>query len=252
MINKFIKKSIGCFIGGTLVQTDSPVNHGYKPIEEIKVGDKVLCMPELGGGEPAYKTVLNTFTFENKEIWYVRTAQLATYEERWSDNPHYEVLSTCELGVTPNHPFWLVGYTTRDGALENFKPIPQPRWVRADQIPQHGVVRGYFDDAETLNLVQIARPLSPMKDSKLAWLQGGDEELWEHRDEGDVYDLEKKRTLFSDFACVKFGKYNYEMREENDSYPVYRTTVYNIEVEDYHTYYVGSQGIWVHNINCGA
>ena len=26
--------------------------------------------------------------------------------------------------------------------------------------------------------------------------------------------------------------------------------VYNIEVEDYHTYYVGTAGVWVHNADC--
>lgn len=35
-------------------------------------------------------------------------------------------------------------------------------------------------------------------------------------------------------------------------YRPYRTTVYNIEVEDYHTYCVSMGGIWVHNQNCGA
>jgi len=29
-------------------------------------------------------------------------------------------------------------------------------------------------------------------------------------------------------------------------------TVYNIEVEDFHTYYVGEVGMWVHNFNCGG
>ncbi|MDP1611393.1 MAG: polymorphic toxin-type HINT domain-containing protein [Sulfuritalea sp.] len=29
-------------------------------------------------------------------------------------------------------------------------------------------------------------------------------------------------------------------------------TVYNIEVEDFHTYFVGQEGIWVHNTNCGG
>ncbi|MBP6109566.1 MAG: hypothetical protein KA484_06870 [Rhodocyclaceae bacterium] len=29
-------------------------------------------------------------------------------------------------------------------------------------------------------------------------------------------------------------------------------TVYNIEVEDFHTYYVGELGVWVHNTNCGG
>ena len=27
-------------------------------------------------------------------------------------------------------------------------------------------------------------------------------------------------------------------------------TVYNIEVEDYHTYHIGALGVWVHNANC--
>jgi len=30
------------------------------------------------------------------------------------------------------------------------------------------------------------------------------------------------------------------------------TTVYTIEVEDFHTYYVGNEGMWVHNFNCGG
>ena len=28
-------------------------------------------------------------------------------------------------------------------------------------------------------------------------------------------------------------------------------TVYNFEVEDYHTYFVGNSEVWVHNANCG-
>ena len=28
------------------------------------------------------------------------------------------------------------------------------------------------------------------------------------------------------------------------------TTVYNFQVEDFHTYYVGENGVWVHNLNC--
>ena len=35
-------------------------------------------------------------------------------------------------------------------------------------------------------------------------------------------------------------------------YRRYRTTVYNIEVEDYHTYCVTHRGILVHNQNCGV
>jgi hypothetical protein len=30
-----------------------------------------------------------------------------------------------------------------------------------------------------------------------------------------------------------------------------RQRVYNFEVEGFHTYYVGEEGVWVHNANCG-
>jgi filamentous hemagglutinin len=45
-------------------------------------------------------------------------------------------------------------------------------------------------------------------------------------------------------------------RNNNDLYVVSQTllakldTVYNIEVDDYHTYHVGKFGVWVHNSNC--
>jgi hypothetical protein len=29
----------------------------------------------------------------------------------------------------------------------------------------------------------------------------------------------------------------------------YRATVYNLEIVDYHTYFVGVDGVWVHNSN---
>ena len=32
--------------------------------------------------------------------------------------------------------------------------------------------------------------------------------------------------------------------------PYLKVRVYNIEVEDFHTYYVGGNGVWVHNTNC--
>jgi hypothetical protein len=33
-------------------------------------------------------------------------------------------------------------------------------------------------------------------------------------------------------------------------YHLFRTRVYNLEVEDSHTYYAGELGVWVHNNNC--
>lgn len=53
------------FVAGTLVHTDQ----GLVPIEQLKVGDLVLSMPEEGVGEKAYKKVLETLISENKKIF---------------------------------------------------------------------------------------------------------------------------------------------------------------------------------------
>ena len=50
-----------------------------------------------------------------------------------------------------------------------------------------------------------------------------------------------KLTL-ADGSQVEVTEITYEDRH---------TTVYNMEVEDYHTYHVGEDGVWVHNNGCG-
>jgi hypothetical protein len=46
--------------------------------------------------------------------------------------------------------------------------------------------------------------------------------------------------------------YDYEKWGDptNETRARYTTTVYNFEVEDWHTYFVGRMGVWVHNTNC--
>lgn len=46
-------------------------------------------------------------------------------------------------------------------------------------------------------------------------------------------------------------EWDLNLNDHNDSKYIYRATVYNIEVEDWHTYFVGELGVWVHNANCG-
>lgn len=94
--NNTQSQTMGCFVGGTLVKTGD----GYwKPIKDIQVGDMVMSMPENGIGKPVPKRVINTFQYENKEIWYVGTTRL--------DNSGF---ITENFAVTPNHPFMVYGY----------------------------------------------------------------------------------------------------------------------------------------------
>ncbi|MDD2775007.1 MAG: polymorphic toxin-type HINT domain-containing protein [Gallionella sp.] len=82
----------GCFVAGTLVWTDK----GQVPIEQIKVGDRVLSKPENGSGEQTYKTVVNTFVHEDKEIWFFHYIH------------DYTMAETVVYG-TANHPVWVDG-----------------------------------------------------------------------------------------------------------------------------------------------
>ena len=199
-----MKDNIRCFIRGTQVRIDSPNNNGLKPIEEIQVGDRVLCKPELGGGEATYKRVTKTFKFEQKEIWYVGTDPLQHWIEH--ENGRMEISeipesgSPLNLGVTANHPFWLVGQTSWHGSIEDYIPLSQPRWVRVDQIPPFGVVT---DHKGRLHVVSIARPFYKIEGSQLAWLQGGSTDKdWREEPYGDVFDLYKRKRFYSSFEIV--------------------------------------------------
>ncbi len=74
-----------CFTEDTLVST----SEGYKPIKEIKIGDKVYSEnPETG--EKGLKTVKNVFVKETSKLVHVN-------------------VNGTEIKATPTHPFWVVG-----------------------------------------------------------------------------------------------------------------------------------------------
>lgn len=76
-----------CFTAGTMVQTE----RGWKPIESISLGDRVLAC-DVQTGQVAFKPVLMTFVTQNKDIAQVRV--------RGSDG------STTVVTGTLDHPVW--------------------------------------------------------------------------------------------------------------------------------------------------
>lgn len=78
-----------CFVAGTLVTTED----GFKPIEEIQVGDKVLSENEFTG-EVAVKNVTETYVNETDELVHIHV--------------NGETIS-----ATPTHPFYVdkLGWT---------------------------------------------------------------------------------------------------------------------------------------------
>ncbi|MDD2776263.1 MAG: polymorphic toxin-type HINT domain-containing protein [Gallionella sp.] len=187
----------GCFPAGTLVWTDK----GMVPIEQIKVGDKVLSQPETGG-EQCYKSVINTFVHEDK------TLRQISYTSK-SSGKEYVVYTT------DNHPFW----------------VEDVGWIRADQLFR------YFHEIKladgTLASVNGNNPVYKTETPGCGWTaylkDGGD---------GCVKDFINNKIIAN------------QVLGDPDEDSLLEVRVYNFEVEDFHTYYAGLEGAWVHNSGC--
>jgi hypothetical protein len=220
------RPAVGCFVAGTLVHT----KEGLKPIEQIKVGDWVLSRPEdpANGTEPGYKRVSKTFRFENKEVvkfWWERSGNVDADMENWDS-----------VYVTPNHPVWLnpngwvaMGrlYMTdksRPGTIERYS---YGEWAGRELVLADGTSAAMLD---VFDLYRTDKPEIAFKE--------GDDWGW-----GALIDFSEPAPKFVDESIYDEEKWG------EDPVP-YATTVYNLEVEDWHTYFVGKTGLWVHNTNC--
>jgi intein/homing endonuclease len=199
----------GCFSKGTRVHT----KEGVKPIEEIKVGDWVLSAPEDGSGKPEYKRVVNTFVHKNKTI-----RRIGVFNKK-----NQSVI----IVATGDHPFWVEGVG----------------WTRADLLKKGNRVR--LADG---SLTKVAYQIPVYKFCEEEW-QGNERMGFTYSGRfppladpvgGLIFDYENYQIPAHQSGEMGWG----EMEEEN----YLEVTVYNIEVEDFHTYY--ASGVFVHNVNC--
>lgn len=224
----------GCFAKGTRVHAKD----GLKPIEDIKVGDYVLSSPEDGSGRQEYRRVLKTFVHEQKVIVEVQFTNFDATSVLQGGDIYF-------VTATENHPFWVegVGWTRAD-ALKGGDFVRKADGSLANVF---GLNRIYRTSREGVGWTFIGADIKSEKRS-LFWHQLGYETYEEY------FFAEEIGSLF-DYA-------NYDLAEDDgrDKYissevyhsenPYLKVRVYNLEVEDFHTYYVGAQGFWVHNTNC--
>jgi hypothetical protein len=203
-------------VAGTLVHT----KEGLVPIENIKVGDWVLSQPEETGDQ-AYKRVVRTLQFEDKEVWSVEIFPKAELDQARSEGRMINEGTVSRLVVTGNHPFWVKG----------------KGWTRADQLGERS-----FPSGESLQLemadgqsvvVSRVEPIMRTTVKNIGWVQGA-----AHDEYGDSIDLSKgaasaefdfKTRDMSDHGDLNKGV-NWWDRENT-----LHCTVYNLEVEDFHT-----------------
>lgn len=179
--------------------------NGLVPIEEIKVGDWVLSQPEQKG-ELAYKRVVKTFTFEDRGVYLVRYQSAAT---RVVD----------QVAVTGEHPFCVVGRG----------------WLPVKQFGPDDVIQ-LHDGTEAT--VFCRAPIRRTNNPRQGWVETA---LGIDNDDGSGYVVN-----FNDRSITveETPSFNWEIFDnDDDSTWDLRARVFNLEVEDFHTYCVGELGV---------
>jgi hypothetical protein len=231
-----ITEAGACFAAGTLVHTKD----GLKPIEQIQVGDWVLSQPEEKG-EQAYKRVVNTFSFEDKQVIRITYGLLR-------DGKYY----SDDLIVTPNHPFWVAGVDKSRYPDEFTWDDLAMGWTRADGLFYGALIELPSGDYATVESSSVNR-LWKTKESHVSWeAKAGDQDGYFVTIKSGSDISGKTESEFNhDFHHDETFRYRSENPEWEEKW-FYRSKVYNFEVEYFHTYYVGQLGAWVHNTNCYA
>ena len=259
------------FVAGTLVHTID----GLKPIEQIQVGDLVLSKPEDGNGELAYKHVVRTHTSENKTaIYHIRCSCNPSPFFKENQLPAYlfDNFVRWSLFCSGEHPFWSVEYLPKNSA--SF--IPQHKWVEASSMFFEHVLmdkdgRHYLtscaspDDKwrhelEPLYITSLLKVAVGLYNSEMGIdfqvdfsndspmiINGGGAGGFDD----DVVRRYGPQKVLSVPLCKEDEKYRYyhdinSAQSVNYEDPYYYDDVYSIKVTDYHTYFVGHVGIWVH------
>lgn len=222
----------GCFVAGTLVHT----KEGLVPIENIKIGDWVLSQPEETG-EQTYKRVVRTLQFADKEVWSIEIFPKVELDQARLEGRMIDEGTVSRLVVTGNHPFWVKG----------------KGWTRADQLGEREFPSGEYLQVVMANgqpaVVSRVDPIKRTLTKGIGWIQ-----RLGNSDVGDIIDLQNGASAEFDFRYKGPGDRGDPNEGVNWWEPenAHSCTVYNMEVEDFHTYYVGTLGIWAHNTNCDA
>lgn len=247
-----------CFVAGTLVHT----NQGLVPIEQIKVGDLVLSRHEDGDDSfpTEYKQVTKTFkSTDKKDIFSLKFV---------SEHSNDETGVIEYLFSTSNHPYW-----KQNSGWENADHL-----CMGDQLTDlNGDIIYVYDDVlpillfPKLNGIGFTKysenhpvsgreypRISVVDFNRMPKLIYTDDKFYDdnfyYEDKG-LWNV-NNNTFYSKDIVNDVMEYYLEQENlfacsHNKDYleSHYKDYIYNIEVDNYHTYFVGKVGVWVHDAN---
>lgn len=237
---KLETKHNACFPAGTSVHTDK----GLVLIQDIKVGDMVLSRPEWGGRDAPteYKPVVRAFC--SGEDTLVQVSYVTETEPS----------KIKSIYLTDNHPVWdqydnewVPAIDLKMGSNLSFKSQD----ISAYLI---GAVEVFEITTKKGDIVGVVHN----KEFNDEWDQGIVQNSSEGLKTFYISDLNGKSldgAYSGEYIYVDdFPKILYRNKNPFDdlyayTYNKFKACVYNLEVEDYHTYFVGEDGLWVHDVN---
>jgi hypothetical protein len=195
---------------------------------------------------------------------------MAWYHKEISREDFLKAYGNSFVITTPNHPFWVVS-SDEDAvecydhcgrrALRLVPPYPQQQWVRTDQLCPG--MRLLLADGRIVEVSLVSR-VYKTDQAKKGWARASyDDEtsdgyVIDFSDDNVVPNIHPHVYRFDSSpldpsyglifppneSCLEDYPYDQEVPES-----WYRNKVYNLEVEDFHTYFVDTMGVWVHNNN---
>jgi hypothetical protein len=152
-------------------------------------------------------------------VWTLAYYAKAEMEKAIEEDRMMPVEADRRLVVTPGHPFWVKG----------------KGWVQVQDLgPDDELELGDGQSAVILFVSPLYRTETP----EVVWQEG-----MFYPEHGHLVDLRNGISEYVDPSPQYLDQPQYLQRRDEACY--YRTTVYNFEVEDFHTYYVGSLPVWV-------
>ncbi|GGB81010.1 RHS repeat-associated core domain-containing protein [Henriciella pelagia] len=141
-------KPCGCFVAGTLVDTED----GVRPIEEIEIGDLVVAR-DPDTGETSLKPVIELIRLNNRDIWEIEFAV--------ADG----VIQTFQ--TTDDHPWW----------------NEELGWLRTDQLEPATMIETFDEDRAQVISINPTGQISPTFNLEVDDFHTyfvGTEQLWVH------------------------------------------------------------------------
>lgn len=236
------------FVAGTLVHTDK----GFLPIQDIKIGDRVLSRSENNEKEIVYKSVLNVSSSLDIIIF-----QFCYYN---IENPMSDIQAQI-LYLTGEHLIFVV--KDENGYIID-KWLPAADIIGGSQVILANGDLAYLDGVQEVlktNNKNVGDIFDITNDRPEILVNFSHDQLQYYYIEhlfrtNEDYKYEYHTNIehnFSDKIAVIVGNYNIKVvKEYFDFFEIrmypqpYTRSVYNLEIEDHHTYFVGHYGVWVH------